>query len=499
VPLWIYVSALVAITIVSRLPQLASTNLLLDGDECVLGLMAKHIAEGHGFPIFFYGQQHGLTIVEAGAAALTFLVFGPGVLELKLSMLALWALGVLVYFFACSWLFGAARSFAVALVLALLPAWAVWSMKARGGYITAFVATAALFYVLMRSEPPRARSWMATGALTAVIYFAQPFWLPGALPVLLFFLVRARRLTAWLFALSGGAGVILLARLASGWNVGDSWGLPPIGNPDLVGSLPRLLEQIYVTFTGSYYLRFSMEPGPVTALAAYVWTAVAAAALAAQIYRLLKRRYLLWSHLLFIGALLTIAADWVLIETREARYLLPLGVLVVLWAGVELSDLTDRHAIPARLARALIAGVVALGAVSLPEFARFSFMWQNPPNSLRESARLEALFDHLRARGVRRVFSMNGLLQWQLMFYSGETILARWMNEVDRYPAYIREVDRALDAGETVAIVGYVGATRGIDKMVSDPQAVVEIDGKYFVYVGPTKELLKRLAFRFEN
>jgi hypothetical protein len=38
--------ALAAICALSRLPQLRSPNLLADGDECVLGLMAKHVAQG---------------------------------------------------------------------------------------------------------------------------------------------------------------------------------------------------------------------------------------------------------------------------------------------------------------------------------------------------------------------------------------------------------------------------------------------------------------------
>ena len=53
---WIYVPALIAIGVVSRLPQLLSPNLLLDGDECILGLMAKHVAEGREFPSSFMGS-----------------------------------------------------------------------------------------------------------------------------------------------------------------------------------------------------------------------------------------------------------------------------------------------------------------------------------------------------------------------------------------------------------------------------------------------------------
>ena len=84
-----------AISVVSRLPQLRSPNLLADGDECVLGLMAKHVAQGKEFPVFFYGQHYALSSVEAAAGALGFLGFGVSAVSLKLAMLALWTVGVL--------------------------------------------------------------------------------------------------------------------------------------------------------------------------------------------------------------------------------------------------------------------------------------------------------------------------------------------------------------------------------------------------------------------
>src|ERR1700736_1205117 len=88
--IWTYLVALAAISVVSRLPQLLSPNLLLDGDECTLGLMAKHVAQGRELPIFFYGQHYGFSSVEAAAGALSFVIFGTGALPLKLAMLALW-------------------------------------------------------------------------------------------------------------------------------------------------------------------------------------------------------------------------------------------------------------------------------------------------------------------------------------------------------------------------------------------------------------------------
>ena len=84
--------------LVSRLPQLLSPDLLLDGDEAILGLMAKHIADGTAFPMFLYGQNYGLAAVEVAAGASSFLVAGIGALQLKLALLALWTIGIVAYF-----------------------------------------------------------------------------------------------------------------------------------------------------------------------------------------------------------------------------------------------------------------------------------------------------------------------------------------------------------------------------------------------------------------
>jgi hypothetical protein len=192
-PAWAYVLALAAICAVSRLPQLLSPNLLADGDECVLGLMAKHVAQGKEFPIFFYGQHYAFSAVETVVSALGFLVAGVGAVQLKLAGLALWTAGIVFLFLALSRPLGAARGFWIAVLLVLNPAWSVWSMRMGGGYLTAFAASSVLVWLLAR-ERETAWRWRVAGALTAVIYLAQPLWLPGVIPIVGVALVRRRRL-----------------------------------------------------------------------------------------------------------------------------------------------------------------------------------------------------------------------------------------------------------------------------------------------------------------
>jgi hypothetical protein len=496
---WVYVATLVAIILLSRLPQLLSPNMLLDGDECILGLMAKHVAEGKEFPIFFYGQSYGFSIVEAVAGALSFIVAGVGWLPLKLAMLALWTIGVVALFSAFSRLWGNRRSFWITLLLVLTPAWAVWSMKARGGYITAFSASAVLMYLLIRfKERERLLLWVAAGGLTSLIYLAQPLWLPGVIPIVIYsFVVSPRKRSFGIGYVVGIASVLGITRILSPATLADYWGPPEMRNKNLLGSLPGLLQQLYANLTGSYYLRFTFDPGPVTAITAYVWCGILVAMMLLQIYRLVTGKYLLWSHLLAMSVVLTLLASWVLLDARDARYLLPLTGFLVLLLGVELSDLIDRKILTDRKCFLGVGVLLLLGAISMIEFSKFSFMWKNPKNSLSEAKRLEAVADYLKANGATHAFSMHPLLQWQIIFYSKEQIVARWTDASDRYPAYPREVDRALNDGETVGLVGYVGTTRGLEKMVSNPQAIFTIDNRYFVYIHPDKELLKQLRFQF--
>src|SRR5581483_4285297 len=86
---------LVIACVLSRLPELASDNLLLDGDECVVALMARHIVNHSAFYPFFSGQTYGFSLIECCFIIPFYLLFGVTTLSVKCSMLLLWTVGVL--------------------------------------------------------------------------------------------------------------------------------------------------------------------------------------------------------------------------------------------------------------------------------------------------------------------------------------------------------------------------------------------------------------------
>src|SRR5215203_451162 len=57
-----------------------------DADQAITGLMAKHLAEGRAFPVFWYGQSYMLA-VESWLAAPLFIIAGVSVTALKLPLL----------------------------------------------------------------------------------------------------------------------------------------------------------------------------------------------------------------------------------------------------------------------------------------------------------------------------------------------------------------------------------------------------------------------------
>jgi hypothetical protein len=499
---WMAIGALAALSLVSRLPQLLSPNLLVDGDEAVLGLMARHVAQAKELPLFFYGQHYGLSTVEAIAGAAAFRLFGMGPVVLKLSMLTLWTAGVLFLFLALTRIVGVTRAFWISAVFLLTPAWAVWSMKARGGYLTAFTAAAASWWLLVQPrERLTAIRWFLVGTLTAIVYLAQPLWLPGVLTMVVAVLVSTRRPSYALAYLAVPGLAIVFLRTTGG---------PPIGNASLRDSISPVLHQIFLNLTGSYYLWRTLDsPGPATTTLAVAWCVMLVFVGVAQAYRVATRRFRFWSHVLFVGLCATLVLEWYMMFNRDGRYLLPMSGLLVPLSGIELADLADIGASMDVAVAAVTVTVVLLGSLSLFEFRKFTYLWTNPPNGLSETNRLHRVISYLEAEGATHAFSMNGLLDSQLIFYSNEKIVARWGNGRERDMRYVDEVDRALERGDRVAVVGYTNesgapgcwdvpiCTGDIEHLVTDPERIFTVDGKYFAYVGADRALLDKLRFRF--
>ena len=248
-----------AVCLLTRLFFVNSNVFFFDGDEAIVALMGLDILEGN-FPVYFYGQNYGLSIIEAALISLGVLVFGAGMLAIKIPMLVFWsgavALSALA-FFKLSRQNKLATALFV-LVIVLSPTWLVWSMKARGGYLTSFFFSSLIVYLLVQyKDRLNPILWMLVGVSMIVVYEAQPIWLPCLVPIVAFFGWKqvgglAKKLQS-LAGLAAGSisSFLLFAWIKSTIQVVYNTPQPNFGKRlGLIGQIPELLTK---TLGGNYF------------------------------------------------------------------------------------------------------------------------------------------------------------------------------------------------------------------------------------------------------
>ncbi len=176
---------IILLGLVLRLDSLVASNFIIDADEGIVGLMAKHISEGRGVPVFYYGQ-HYMGSLEAILISpfIEFFCATPAVLKIVPLLFSLGLIWV-VYFIGLE-VGGGFVARVAALLIAVAPSpLIVWSTKARGGFIElVFIGAVALWLTCrwLKKEQPRVLDTVVLGLVLGVgwwvnnqiIYFLPP-------------------------------------------------------------------------------------------------------------------------------------------------------------------------------------------------------------------------------------------------------------------------------------------------------------------------------------
>ena len=187
------VYAAVVLIVLFRSALFTFTELSFDSDQAVIGLMAKHIAQGRAFPLFMYGQNYMLG-VESWMAAPLFMLFGVSVAALKFPILL------------------------VNLAVALL---AVRLLERDCGMRPALALLAAIFIVLPPAGTIGTLQEASGGTVEPLLYLLL-LWIARRRPVVFggiaAFGVIHREFTIY------GVGVIIgMAVLEGAWRRRDGW------------------------------------------------------------------------------------------------------------------------------------------------------------------------------------------------------------------------------------------------------------------------------------
>lgn len=474
---------IILISFVSRLPQLFGENLLLDGDECIVGLMAKHFSEGIGIPYFFYGQSYGFSFFEVGVIRVFYWIFGISDISIKLAMLSLWTMGILFFYKTLKEITSKKNSWIpllLTLILIFSPAWAIWSMKARGGYLTAFLFSFIIIYLISHKKwKTNLFASFIIGLATTLIYQSQALWLAGLLPILGYHIFQNKKNS---ISLSVGllVGISIFYLLKT--NLPTYWSPQILSWPDMnLDTLFSIPKRVYQSLTGSYSYGDFKAPIFITKFHSFSMVVLIIASLSAGVICFFKKKKINPLFYVLCCSVVCSIGYLIFINDSSPRYLLPLSGFAFLMFFLLMDNVKNTKVINLSLCLFIL-----IGAYSMYDFKNYRH---------RSKPALISLIQELESRDIGYVYCENGLLQWNLMFYSNERIKARYKSNVDRYPKYIKQVDQALNEPETkIALVGIYK-----EELSSENAKFISIKNIYSIYENPKKTLLIEHGFNLDK
>jgi len=450
------VFVIVVLCLLSRLPQLISPELYCDGDECVVALMAEKMYEGKELSLFFWGQRYGFSLFECVSILPFYLLFGYTTVAVKLGILILWTVGTALLFKVVYKLMNEQLYPSMLLMIGyiLFPAWMVHSMKASGGPVTSYMLSNLMLYLLIcKSYYQRWWFHVLIGILMALVYESQRLWLVGVLPVWIYMLYDKKQLIRSVPALTVAACSYVLF-----WyykhDIPESH-IMPVSIPESIGlllfRLRRFPMYLYESLHDNYFFGTSQRPNFFNAIAAILgcilfWVILIYVILYAASTGRLK------SMIVATATFAPIVIVYsVFTEGPEGRYLLPVSGYTLIAFAIIISK--------TRLKKVYLTGMYLfflIESISAVCFYSFSDISAGRRKSVK------GIVSYLNKKQIHYVYSEDCMLPYELIFYSGNKILARMPYQPARYQPASDSVDKALKHKEQYAVVNYKNGSEGL-------------------------------------
>ena len=397
--------------VVLRVAVNGSSLGVLDGDEAVWGLMARHVLDGE-LSAFFWGQGYGGT-QEVMATAPLFAVFGSGTLTMRLVPMVLTAVAALLVWRIGRRTIGEPAATAAAALLWVWPPYLVWkSDRAHGFYGSGLVLVCLVLLLVLRLDERRSRlDAVLLGLVLGLGWWQTPQVVPIAVPALAWLAWRRREIWRDAWAIAPAALVCALPWLLS--NVQHDWWSFDID----AGESPyptRLRGFVSSTFPMALGLRepFTSSWPLGRLVSGLVYLSLVGAFLYVWRRRRSERAGLLFAVTASYPFLYALSpATWLVDEPRYVVVLVP--VLALLIAQI----VTD---VP-RAAAVVVAGTMLSGVVLWHLSATPGYFERVERQFVPRD--FGPLVSELEGRGPRRVFA-SYWLAYRLDFESRERIVA---------------------------------------------------------------------------
>jgi len=446
--LFVFAGILVAWLIASaRIPESA--------DQAVVALMARHILEGHGHPVFFWGSTYGGTL-ESHLLVPVFAVLGATPAAFRAFYVFLYALFLAGTAAFTARFFGRRAGLASAAFLALPPFFLPYKLlTSDGAYASiALLSLAALALAFeadarLASGASAGPALAALGLVAGVGLWVSPVTLPVPALALAWLALRpGPRPKAAALAAIAGAGILgALPTLI--WNVRHGWGsltareLSPIAASGVAANLWGFLSATLPVFLGAARPHFTDDahasfPGA-RAVVPLVTLALLAPALSAA--RADRRLRLLFAVIAALGVATVFSGR---LTPSEPRYLVGAYAALVALLGISVS-----LAPPGPRRAAATAGMAVLLASDLSGAFQGRRHLEDRDDS-QVTGPLGPLVASLERLGATRVYA-NYWTAYRVTFESGGAVLATPIAKEDGTRNL--EWDAAVRAAKGPAIV----------------------------------------------
>lgn len=353
------------------------------GDYAVVAEMAKHLAEGRTFPVFFYGQAY-MGSLEPAVSALLCRLFGIHAFSVALGTALVAFILLPVVFFWGRAAGGPVAGLAAMLFCLIGPfTYFFYMASPRGGYAITLVLGSLVLWLAgkiafgERQRAPVAPGWYLLLGLAAGLGWWSNQLITPALATVALVILAAARGRIFSGRVAAAALMFMVGSLPWWWwNAVHQWGslqfAGALGTTRLSEGLPRYVE--------SFWKLTELLDTPL------IWQVAFCAILGlslllplAQIIRHWRERvrvesdFHILTALIFLVVFLLIAAQSHYIRIAEARYLMPLWPAFGVLLGVLTATLTRRG--PRGLGWLPLACLVAWQVQSLPHAWREKCAW----------------------------------------------------------------------------------------------------------------------------
>jgi len=472
-----------------KIALLATNSITFDGDEAILALMARHIANGQELPLFFYGQRY-MGALDAYLIAGMFLLFGESVLAVRLTQVVLYLGVVATTYFLGLW-FGGSDSArhalppqgkgkvagtAAAMLVAFPPiVFSLYTTSTLGDYVEVLLLNNLIWLVVFDIFDGRKTGfgwWLLAGVLAGLGWWSMGLIIVSLIPLAAIGLWRYRKGIPWAKLGALVAGFVVGAAPWIGATLSGSGGGDTVAEQSTIdalsgswvygnfgASLAAMPERALVLFglnipslfglRPSWSLEWVLLPVGVVVAAFYVFT------LWQSIREIPKadedKRRMLWT---FLGGWVVLLMVFIVSPFGRdvtGRYLIPLYPILAVLVGVQAAKLKNATYAPLIIV-CVICGYNLWGNVRS--------MVNNPPGLTTQIDPItriphdqdDDLMAFLEDTGGKRGYS-NLWVTYRFAFISGEEIIfsARLPDKenlsidagVDRYEPYTRAVDEA--------------------------------------------------------